>query len=200
MKDKIVYIIVFAFVFIIVTASIIYLNSIFNNIFAFDFRPANTVVAPADSLKNAALLAQKKDSTSALNLPSDSLKQQQPVTKNIDTTSITLKDTVALKTLSKKIKEKRVAQQNEQPKTNIPADNQPVGKIDPNKDSTYREWIKNTAKLYTSMDSKKAAKIIQGYSDNIARDILFTMKKKKAAEILGEFKPELATRIISVQQ
>ena len=50
------------------------------------------------------------------------------------------------------------------------------------------------------MDTRKAAKIIQGYSDNIVRDLLLTMKKKKAAEILAEFKPETATRIISAVQ
>jgi len=67
-------------------------------------------------------------------------------------------------------------------------------------DSSYVEWIKNTVKLYESMETQKAAKIILGYSDNIARDILLKMKKKKAAEILAEFKPEIATRIISVVQ
>jgi len=67
------------------------------------------------------------------------------------------------------------------------------------KDSTYNSWMKNSIKLYESMDTKKAAKIIQGYSDNIAREILFSMKKKKAAEIISELKPEAATRIMNLQ-
>jgi flagellar motility protein MotE (MotC chaperone) len=49
------------------------------------------------------------------------------------------------------------------------------------------------------MDTKKAAKIIEGYTDNIAREILFSMKKKKAAEIISELKPEAATRIMNLQ-
>ena len=62
-------------------------------------------------------------------------------------------------------------------------------------DSSYIKWTKNTASIYEAMDSKKAAKIIQNYSDNIARDIIYAMKKKKAAEILAELTPEVANKI-----
>ena len=58
------------------------------------------------------------------------------------------------------------------------------------KDSVYQIWVRNTVKLYESMDSRKAAKIILGYSDNIARDLLLTMKKKKAADIIAELNPK----------
>ena len=78
-----------------------------------------------------------------------------------------------------------------------------VDRVDKNlakRDSLHKAWVKNTAKLYESMDTRKAAKIIQGYSDNIVRDLLLTMKRKKAAEILAEFKLETATRIISAVQ
>ena len=61
-------------------------------------------------------------------------------------------------------------------------------------EAEYNDWVKNTAGLYDLMDSKKAAKIIQKLSDNEARDILYAMKKKKAAEILAELSPEVATR------
>jgi flagellar motility protein MotE (MotC chaperone) len=197
-KDKIVYILAFAFAFIIVTAAIIYLNSIYKNIFNFDFTSAQTASVLPQTSKIENPPAQKSDSTAIAQIKPDSLQQQH--TQNIDTTSITLKDTNAVKNLGKKIEEKKTAQQNAVPEVIASSGNQLVKKNDSKKDSTYQIWIKNTAKLYTSMDSKKAAKIIQGYSDNIARDILLTMKKKKAAEILAEFKPDLATRIISVQQ
>lgn len=84
------------------------------------------------------------------------------------------------------------------PKTvnnNKPVNNN-VTKNSPAKvDSSYIKWTKNTAAIYESMDSKKAAKIIQNYSDNIARDIIYAMKKKKAAEILAELTPEVANKI-----
>ena len=57
------------------------------------------------------------------------------------------------------------------------------------------EWAKQTAKLYESMDPRKAAKIIASYSDNESREILFRMNKKKAAKILAELNPETAKRI-----
>jgi len=62
-------------------------------------------------------------------------------------------------------------------------------------DSSYIIWMKQTAKLYENMDPKKAAKIIESYSDNIARDIIYSMKQKKAADILSELNPDTANRI-----
>ncbi|MCL5028265.1 MAG: hypothetical protein M1480_04490, partial [Bacteroidetes bacterium] len=67
------------------------------------------------------------------------------------------------------------------------------GKTKP--DSSYIVWKNQTAKLYESMDPQKAAKIIQSYSDNVARDIIYSMRQKKAAEILSELNPETANRI-----
>lgn len=52
------------------------------------------------------------------------------------------------------------------------------------KDSAYIKWKKSTVKLYELMDPKKAAKIISQHSDNIARDLIYSMNKKKAAQIL----------------
>ena len=49
------------------------------------------------------------------------------------------------------------------------------------------------------MDSKKAAKLIQNYSDNVSRDIIYTMKKKKAAEVLNAMNVETASKILSVK-
>jgi len=62
----------------------------------------------------------------------------------------------------------------------------------------YKKLIIETSKFYESMESAKAAKIILKYSDNIAKDILYSMKKKKAAEILSEINPEIAKRITRV--
>lgn len=62
-------------------------------------------------------------------------------------------------------------------------------------EAKYNEWISATVKLYESMDSKKAAKIITNYSDNVARDIIYAMKKKKAAEILSNLNSEQIVKL-----
>lgn len=67
------------------------------------------------------------------------------------------------------------------------------------RDSAYFAWKKQTASLYEMMEPKKAAKIIQNFSDNVARDILYSMKKKKAAEILAQLNPETANRFTKAQ-
>ena len=66
-------------------------------------------------------------------------------------------------------------------------------KIDSSK--TYQEWTRKTAGIFAAMDARKAAKIISNYSDNVARDILFAMKKKSAAQIMSELSPEVVSRI-----
>jgi flagellar motility protein MotE (MotC chaperone) len=128
------------------------------------------------------------------------------IKKNVDsskikTVSVTPVDTAALAKAQNLI--------NEQKKKEIEKNNQLLtdslkliaeNKLNAKKDSVYQIWVRKTVKLYESMDSRKAAKIILGYSDNIARDLLLTMKKKKAADIIAEFKPEVATRIISANR
>ncbi len=59
----------------------------------------------------------------------------------------------------------------------------------------YDDWLKKISGIYSSMEPKKAAKIIQTYSDNIARDILYNMNKKTAAKVVSELNPETANRI-----
>ena len=64
-----------------------------------------------------------------------------------------------------------------------------------NNKKEYNDWIASTVKLYESMDSKQAAKIITNYSDNVARDIIYAMKKKKAAEILSNLNSEQIVKL-----
>lgn len=201
MKEKIIYIVSFLLAFAFVTGLLIYLNSSFKNIFAFDFSPANQTVTeikkPAQPYQTN---VQPKDSTILSSAFIDSLKQTVDTT-SIKTTTVTLKDSNAVQTIKKKLAEEiKPSFANLQSKLADSIKTAQSAKMLAKRDSTYRLWVKNTGKLYESMDTKKAAKIIQGYSDNIARDLLLTMKKKKAAEIIAEFKPETATRIISVVQ
>ncbi len=217
MKDKLIYIVSFLFAFVLVSGALIYFNSIYNNIFKFDFSP---VKAP--------LLTQVKNNDPAQNQNpgADSLKKDSTKVK-IDSRAVkpdssklgtiakqdSIKNDSKKENLAKGKKEepKNTLAQNkndkisQQPAANLvqsvqsaipPSINDKLSKA--KKDSIYSSWVKETVKLYESMDSKKAAKVIKGYSDNIARDILLKMKKKKAAEILAELKPEDVTRIISV--
>jgi len=197
MKDKIIYILIFVGAFILTTAVLIFLNSQFNNIFKLDFSSpeltsvTDSLTTSSDKGQNgladttnsfAPKITEKRD----LVIPEDSRLTDQIAnnTKLEDSLSILLKVIDEMKN-----KEKNPDEQAENTKTEETPENEKAG---------YEDWLVKTSKLYASMDSKKAAKIIQNYSDNIARDILYSMNKKKAAEILAEFKPELATRIMSL--
>jgi flagellar motility protein MotE (MotC chaperone) len=208
MKEKVIYGTPFVFTFILVSVAIIYLNSSFKNIFKFDFSPITHVSLPQEAAKTKQ--ETKVDSTQAPQ-SQDSTKQNN-VQPPIDTVAVanTTKsndakneNTGAVKKAETKnpiplFQQKKIVDTEQLNKTepeSIPVQTELVAQKEK---SDYKNWVKQTVKLYESMETKKAAKIIQGYSDNIARDILFTMKKKKAAEILAEFKPEVVTRIISV--
>jgi len=67
------------------------------------------------------------------------------------------------------------------------------------KDSAYIKWKKSTVKLYELMDPKKAAKIISSQSDNIARDLIYSMNKKKAAKILQYLNTETVIKLTRVE-
>jgi flagellar motility protein MotE (MotC chaperone) len=53
------------------------------------------------------------------------------------------------------------------------------------KKEEYDDWVKRTSSLYEAMEPERVAKIITKYSDNVARDLLYKMKKKKTVEILA---------------
>ena len=194
-----IYIISFLLAFVLITGLLIFLNSSYKNIFAFDFTPVSQSVAVAEVKK------QEPQSQPAIQ-PKDTAALKDTAMQKIDSSKVepnvaAIKDSSAVK---------KVAQEKAKKIEPLPVNTTVVKteltkavEIDKNiakRDSVYKLWVKNTVKLYETMDTRKAAKIIQGYSDNIARDLLLTMKKKKAAEILAEFKPETATRIISAVQ
>lgn len=208
MKEKIIYIVSFLLAFVFVTGLLIFLNSSYKNIFAFDFTPISQSTHTAEVNKQEPqnqTAAQPQEAAQLITAPKDTATQKIDST-NIKQNIAAVKDSSAAK---KAVSEKTSKEKNKI--TETPATNTATAKTEPpkqiavdktvaKKDSIYQAWVKNTVKLYETMDSKKAAKIIQGYSDNIARDLLLTMKKKKAAEILAEFKPGTASRIISVTQ
>lgn len=194
---RLIEIITFIAAFVIVTAAIIYLNSIYVNIFQLDFTPRSSVVAEVDSLDNqfaeeetvtdisqeseidnkeeVEIIPEKKEEQFVSTIPEQKKAEIKPVVENkpvqipvIEETSVSL------------------AQNNlfEVP----PQTNNPV-------DSIYIKWVKSTAGLFESMEAKKAALIIKNYREDVARDIIYKMKRKKAAEVLAELDPYEAKRI-----
>lgn len=199
MKEKIIYGFSFVAAFLIVTLLMIYASSAYRNIFKFDFTPVDN----KSEIKSENLSKASFDNKSILNLRKELLDSLNALKEKsaYDTLTMNLKDSTLIDSIQyylselKKLKTEKGLLSNQ---TQVPVTVSKVNEVS-KKDSAYKIWIKNTVKLYEAMDSKKAAKIIQNYSDNIARDIIFAMKKKKAAEIIAELKPEVANRIISVQ-
>jgi len=190
MIDKIAAAIVFIVSFVMVTALLAFLNLQYNNIFEFDFSPTQHNVeiktkAQIDELK-AELRPQIEkhvfDSLKVVGFDSAAIMNTNKKVEILEDSIVVLQKSVAqlkreatdLETKNTKFEEKE------------------------DTEAEYKSWVSKTSKLYESMDAQKAAKIILKYSDNIAKDILYSMKKKKAAEILAEINPETAKRITRV--
>lgn len=191
MKNIIVYGVIFLFAFVLVTGALFYMNAKFKNIFVFDFSPET---GEQQKGKNKDVNADSLQTQSAPVLDSTLIAQDSTVSVP-DTTknNVNPKETklAEVKNNVQKTAEKPTVTDNPiVPKTN--------NTFAAKKDSIYQAWLKETVKLYEVMDSKKVAKVILAYSDNIARDLILRMRKKKAAEVLSEFKPEVVTRLISV--
>lgn len=179
---KMIYLIVFLMTFIAVTSLFLLMDTKFNNIFALDF-------SPAPDMREVNLNLQAEV---------DSLKEYYKTTKidtffvYMDTTLIaqldtTKKEVTKLQNLlqenSKLISEK------ENEIKNITKRTVAV------KDSVRAAWLKSTVKLYETMDARTAAKIIKSYPEDLAREIIYSIKKKKAGEILSQLSPEFVSKI-----
>lgn len=196
MKPGIIYGGVFLFAFVIVTGLLIYMNSTYENIFQFNFSPKSLVVADSlktDSLKVDSLNAALKDSSaikdsvllSSMNgvEGNDSLNQNPVENKEVENPEQN-KHNEVIDPKNPKTDLTSNQQQNNQTTTQT----LPQGK-------EYTEWVTKVTSIYSAMEPKKAAKIIQTYSDNVARDILYNMNKKTAAKVVSELSPETANRI-----
>ncbi len=190
MIDKIAAVIVFIVAFVMVTALIAFMNLQYNNIFDFDFTPTQHAIeikteAQIEELKATLRPEVEKQIFDSLKVVGfDSL-----AIVNTNNKVDQLEDSIA-------VLQKNISQLTRKT-TTLEATNEKNTKKS-NSQKEYQTWIKTTSKLYESMETQKAAKIILKYSDNIAKDILYSMKKKKAAEILAELNPEIANRITRV--
>jgi len=208
MKQGIIYGGTFLFVFVVVTGLIIYFNSSYENIFQFNFSPKST--------------AQLSDSTKTDSTKTDSVNvlENNELTAVSDSTIV--QDSILLSSLGgveandstkkdmnlNKIVENQQVNLNQKKEINISdtkhsktnitenqqSDIQPV-KQNVAQGKEYTEWIQKVSSIYSALEPKKAAKIIQTYSDNVARDILYNMSKKTAAKVVSELSPETANRI-----
>jgi flagellar motility protein MotE (MotC chaperone) len=191
MKERIVYLLIFIFAFALVTGGMFVTNDKYENMFRFDFRDRHALLVEKhmqdsikivqDSIRNKMV----QDSIARKNNP-DSLQAEQA------------------QQLQPPAEAEQAANANGKPddKKNAFASSVAVpvnAKLKAEKDSIYARKIRQTVQLYETMDAKQVAKVIQTYNDDIAHDIIFAMKKKKAGEILSLLSPDLVHRITKVQ-
>ncbi len=194
MKTGVTAILVFVAAFVVTTAALIFLNTKFMNIFKFNFTPVNIAMlssAPADSTASSGQEPVKKDSTQAL----DSLKSiagnLAPKTDSLKTAA--QKDNSQGANNSAPVQQQNTPNNNSQPQGAQPsADNKTVSnekQSDPTKmdSASYENWKRSTVGILEAMDAGKASQFLRMYADNVGSDLLYSMKKKKAAEILSKF-------------
>lgn len=201
------YVFVYSMAFLGVTGVMYFLNNNFENIFDFNFKPYNPqrvvirVKEPKPVFNPKLEDYTKKVLSNIKEEIIDSLEkfnhglQPDTVYKEVVVQDQNLIDSLN-NSLRKLEKEKQDAEKS------IAEKNKELEKLKLVKEETkaedgqnYQDWISSTVKLYESMDSKSAAKIITNYSDNVARDIIYAMKKKKAAEILSNLSSEQIVKL-----
>lgn len=208
MKQGIIYGGTFLFTFVIVTGLIIYFNSSYENIFQFNFSPKSTALL-SDSTKT--------DSTGTDSL---NVSENNELTALSDSTIV--QDSILLSSLGgveandsaitdknlNKIDKIKPENLNQNKGNNVSAFKDLKTNVNENQQSNiqpltqnvaqgkeYTDWIQKVTSIYSGLEPKKAAKIIQTYSDNVARDILYNMSKKTAAKVVSELSPETTNRI-----
>lgn len=178
----------FVISFIIATGGVYFMNNQFYNIWDFDFRSLNQVL---EEQKAAAV-----DSVKTVDHKEENVIEQQPATEEQTSNKTVEKTEKTNKSKNTRTSKPKIEKPKPQP-AQVKNEQVSEEQIDPEStvDSSYVQWAKQTAKIYESMDAASAAKIIQNYSDSVARDIIYSMNKKKAAGILAVLDPKVATRI-----
>ncbi len=166
----------FVFAFLFVTGMLVYLNTLYNNIFQFDFSPRldNQSLAAADSLAI-------KDTVTVNNSQSES-----------DTTLV---DKTGLNGFQNNFnqKDQSITENKTDEKSNSEVNKNLVEKA--KRDSAYSAWLKKTVKLVENLPPAQASKLLKNYSDNQARDIIYAMKQKKAAKIISFLESEYVHKL-----
>ncbi len=194
---RLIEIITFVAAFVIVTATLIYLNSVYVNIFRFDFTPRSSLTAHVDSTDNK--LA-SDEIPKEISQESDRDKKEIPeIISDKKEETVVRAFTEQKKTENNSVIEKKPVQIPVIEETSVSLSKNNLFEVpsqtNNSVDSTYIKWVKSTAGLFESMEAKKAALIIKNYREDVARDIIYKMKRKKAAEVLAELDPYEAKRI-----
>lgn len=196
MKDSIAYIASFVFAFILVTAAVFILNEKYTNMFRLDFSPRMGEAAMADTLRKAgAKFGMQVNVDSISRAAQDSVTAAQA---NPDSAMATGQSTIAgtEHAADKSLTAEELKKNNNK---QIAESKPAVAKPARMNDSSYIKWKRATLGIFETMDSKQIARLIIGYSDDVARDLIYSMKKKKAGEVLSLLTPEMFHRITRVQ-
>lgn len=189
MKGTGTYILVSAVIFITVTNIVLYLNNKYENIWELDFTPTE-VVMPVDStvIQDSLRIADSLFVADSIRI-ADSTR----IADSLERLAIEEEVRAELETKMKEAEQEAARKEAERRKrADIFTD---VGK-----DTIYVKWKKNTVKLYEQMESDLVAQVIQNFSDNVARDILYSMNKEKAAEVLSLMGSRTVQRYTRVQK
>jgi flagellar motility protein MotE (MotC chaperone) len=204
--------VVFVAAFAITTWGMIFLNKNFQNIFKFNFNPRTE--APINQVEEPTIPKTEKIDSFAVTTLEDTTELDSPKNNYSKTEKIVIqkivRDTVIQKidnpkllsgidSLNKVVQklENEVSEKEKQlesAQNELTSFKESLTASKENKKS-YEEWLKTTVDLFEEMDARKASKLIQKYSDNEARDIIYSMRKKNAAEILSYLKPDDVIKI-----
>lgn len=174
MKNIIIYAVIFIIAFVATTFTVFTYNSKYENMFEFDFR-GKAEVALADSLAALDSLA----ISDSLHVPevdvhaekAKEYEEQYTETKvELDKTSTKLSNKEQeLEHLKTQIEEKKTAE--------------------------HEAWLKSTIKLYEAMELGKAGQLLKSLPEHEARELIYSMKNKKAAAILSNLDTETVKRL-----
>lgn len=197
MQAKIIYTVVFLLAFALTTGAMMFLNNKYENIFKFNFAPAS---------QNRSILSQtKKDNSKQSDnkqQPSDNKgnENQNILSKGANANAANNSSAVLNPNSSSNAKQAPDnGKQNSAAKNNDSKNSNSTAAFEKKKlEPAYIKWKKDMVKTYDKMDPKSVAKILIKMNDNYARDILFSFKDKKRAEIIETIltlSPEAATRL-----
>lgn len=195
MKNKIIAASVYAVTFLVITVLIATLNKSYRNIFKFDFSPP---VGEGIINSGVHLESLKKIKTGIENVVRQEYEDSIDVMKAKTQAEIEAAQVDPILLDSIKTLKAHLARLEKQKEEQMRENDQGIEQ-DTTKQA-YNKWLKNAISYYEAMDEDQAAKIITNYSDNVARDIIYNMKKKKAVKILSALKPEIVNRLIQVEQ
>ncbi|MGE5352067.1 MAG: MotE family protein [Acidobacteriota bacterium] len=198
MQTKITYLVIFLTAFIMTTGGIVFLNQKYENIFKLDFSPRKVTAAQtkADSLK--AKIDTTKLKEEWINKVKKEVIDSMSTAKGHENTEAIIAERNRQLDSLNKIKS-QIAQYEAKLKSKASELQSTSAFVKVKQDSAYVKWKKEMVKTYEVMDPKMAAKIIAKLNDNLAKDILFSIKNKKRAQIISEFSPETAVRLTRIQ-